>query len=255
MIELVNKTVLLTGASSGIGFALAHLLAREKVNLILIARRIDKLNELKLSLENYSSNILTFKCDITKKDEVQNAFEKIKNIFGFVDVAILNAGVGHRTKVTNYKSELAEDTFGVNVLGMIYWIEQLLPDYLKKKKGTIVGVSSLADNRGFAGSGFYSASKAAASIYLEGLRVELKKYNIKVITVKPGFVKTPMTDKNEFPMPMMLSAEKAAKKILRGIKREKRIIQFPLPIVLSSKIIGMLPGSVYEFLADKFFKE
>lgn len=255
MIELKNKTVLLTGASSGIGFALANLLAMEKVNLILVARRIEKLDELKLSLENYSSNTLTIKCDVTKKDEVQNAFDKIRNTFGFIDIAILNAGVGRRTKVTDYKSELAEETFGVNVLGMIYWIEQLLPDYLKKEKGTIVGVSSLADNRGFTGSGFYSASKAAVSIYLEGLRVELKKHNIKVLTVKPGFVKTPMTDKNEFPMPMMLSAEKAAEIILKGIKKEKRIIQFPFPIVLSSKLIGMLPGSVYEFLADKFFNE
>lgn len=253
--ELENKTILLTGASSGIGFALAHLLVMEKVNLIFVARGIEKLDELKLSLENYPSNVLTIKCDITKKDEVQNAFYEMKKTFGFIDIAILNAGVGHRTKVTNYKSELAEETFGVNVLGMIYWIEQLLPDYLNKKRGTIVGVSSLADNRGFAGSGFYSASKAAASVYLEGLRVELKKHNIKVLTVKPGFVKTPMTDKNKFPMPMMLSAEKAAKIILKGIKKEKRIVQFPFPIVLSSKLIGILPGSVYEFLADKFFKE
>lgn len=255
MMELENKTVLLTGASSGIGFAMANLLATYKINLILVSRRIDKLDKLKLSLKNYPSHILTLKCDVTQKDEVQNAFYEIKKTFGFVDIAILNAGVGHRTKVTNYKSELAEETFGVNVLGMIYWIEQLLPDYVKNKKGIIAGVSSLADNRGFAGSGFYSASKAAASIYLEGLRIELKKFNVKVLTVKPGFVKTPMTDKNEFPMPMMVSAEKAAKIILRGIKQEKRIIQFPLPIVLSSKFIGMLPGPVYEFLADKFFKE
>ncbi len=95
---------------------------------------------------------------------------------------------------------------------------------------------------------FYCASKAAASIYLEGLRVELKKYGIKVITVKPGFVKTPMTDVNEFKMPFLMPADKAAKIILKGIKKEKRIIQFPFPTVIASKLIGLMPNFLYDYL-------
>ncbi|MCL6096997.1 MAG: SDR family NAD(P)-dependent oxidoreductase, partial [Bacteroidetes bacterium] len=143
------------------------------------------------------------------------------------------------------------NTFGVNVLGIIYWIEQLLPEFLQRKNGTIVGVSSLADNRGYSCSGFYCASKAAVTNYLEGLCVELKPHGIKVVTVKPGFVKTPMTDQNKFKMPMLMSPEKAASKILTGIKKEKRVIQFPLPMVLLTRIVGLIPGRLYEWLAVK----
>ena len=122
---------------------------------------------------------------------------------------------------------------------------------MNNKNGIIVGVSSLADHRGFSGSGFYCASKSAASIYLEGLRVELKPYNIKVITVKPGFVKTPMTDQNKFKMPLLMPAEKAADIIIAGIEKEKRIIQFPLPMVLLTRLVGLIPGGLYEWLASK----
>lgn len=191
------------------------------------------------------------KCDVSKKEEVVSAYNKIKEKFGKVDVAILNAGVGHRVTVENYNSHFAEETFGANIFGIVYWVEQLLPDFVQRKEGVIAGVSSLADNRGYSGSGFYCASKAAASIYLEGLRIELKRYGIKVITVKPGFVKTPMTDQNEYKMPMLMTAEKAAYIIIDRIKKEKRVIQFPWQMVLISRLVGLLPGSLYEWLEGR----
>ncbi len=132
---------------------------------------------------------------------------------------------------------------------MVYFIEEILPDFIDRREGMIVGVSSLADNRGYSGSGFYCASKAAVSIFLEGLRVDLKKHNIKVITVKPGFVKTPMTDKNDFRMPFIMSAERAANIILKGIRKKKSLIQFPFRMVLLTRLIGFLPGRIYEFLS------
>lgn len=247
-----NKTILITGASTGIGKELAIELSKENCKLILVARRIELLNKLITDISpNSQSKFLALKCDVSKKEEVTKTFEEAKSKFGNIDVAILNAGFGENMKVDEYNSELAELTFGANVFGIIYWVEQLLPDFLQKKKGVIVGISSLADNRGFSGSGFYCASKAAASVYLEGLRIELYKYNIKVITVKPGFVKTPMTDKNDFEMPLLMQADKAAKIILKGIKNEKRIIQFPFPIVLATKLVGLLPGWFYEFFAKR----
>ncbi|MGK9370077.1 SDR family NAD(P)-dependent oxidoreductase [Melioribacter sp. Ez-97] len=239
-----NKTVLITGASSGIGKALAESLSLKNCRLVLCSRNIDRLD---LSGEK----ILKLKCDVTKKEEVNAAYNAAIEKFGKIDIAILNSGVGHRMNVENYNSQFAEETFSVNQLGMVYWIEKLLPDFLKRREGVIAGVSSLADNRGFSGSGFYCASKAAATIMLEGLRVELKPYSVKVITIKPGFVRTPMTDKNEFKMPFLMKPEKAAKIIVKGIEKEKRIIQFPLPTVLMSKFVGMLPSGVYEFLAAK----
>jgi len=253
-----DKTILITGASSGIGKALAYELAKEKCILISVARRIELLNEIKNDLESSPAKIYAYQCDVRNKDEVKATYEKIQKDGISIDIAVLNAGVGYRMTVNGFNSGFAEDTIGVNLFGIIYWVEQLLPDFLNRKSGTIVGVSSMADNRGFSGSGFYCASKAATTIYLEGLRVELKPEGIEVITLKPGFVKTPMTDKNDFPMPFLMSAKKAAEIIAKGIRKEKRIIQFPLRMMLLSKFIGWIPGRIYEFLAimhNKYFKK
>lgn len=248
--RLENKNILITGASSGIGKALAEKLAPNN-NLILVARNFEKLIRIKEKSESGKYRIFPVKCDVSKKTEVEEAYRKTKEELDFVDVAILNSGVSYRMKVEKFDSKLAEDIFGTNVMGIIYWVEQLIKDYIPNKKGTIVGISSLADNRGYSGSSFYSASKAAASIYLEGLRIELKKYNVKVITVKPGFVKTPMTDKNKFPMPFLISPEKAAEYIIKGIEKEKRIVSFPLAMAFTVKLIGSLPGALYEFFSSK----
>jgi short-subunit dehydrogenase len=115
----------------------------------------------------------------------------------------------------------------------------------------LVGVSSLAESRGYPRSGFYNASKAAATLLLESLRVELKPFNVKVLIVKPGFVRTPMTDKNEFQMPFLMNVDKAAKIILEGIKKEKKIIQFPLPIVIGSKLARLMPDWLFDILMSK----
>ncbi len=247
-----NKVVLITGASTGIGKELAITLSKINCKIILVARRVDLVEKLVDEILSESkAEFLTLKCDVSKKVEVVDTYKKSIRKFGRIDVAILNAGFGENMQVEEYNSEFAETTFGANVFGIIYWVEQLLPDFLKRRNGYIVGISSLADNRGFSESGFYCASKAAASIYLEGLSVELKRHNIKVITVKPGFVKTPMTDKNDFEMPLLMEADKAAEIIVKGIEKEKRTIQFPFPIVLATKLIGLLPNWLYEFFASK----
>jgi short-subunit dehydrogenase len=245
-----NMVVLITGASTGIGKEFAVTLSKTNCKIILVARRIELLENLVLEISSKSqAKFLTLKCDVSKKEEVAEAYRKAISKFGRIDIAILNAGFGENMKVEEYKSELAETTFGANVFGIIYWVEQLLPEFIKRQSGYIVGISSLADSRGFSGSGFYCASKAAASIYLEGLRVELIEHKIKVITVKPGFVKTSMTDKNDFKMPFLMEANKAAEVIIRGIEKEKRIIQFPIPIILGVKFVNLFPNWLYEFLA------
>ena len=244
-----GKSILITGASSGIGKALTKELSYYNCRLFLAARRKILLDEIADNLSKTNSNIFTFECDVSEKQSVSDLFNQIKNKTDFIDIAILNAGVGHNMKVENFDSKYAWQIFGTNVLGLIYCIEQLLPDYLREKRGTIAGVSSLADNRGFSESGFYCASKAAATIYLDGLRVELRSHGVKVITIKPGFVKTPMTDKNDFKMPLLMPVEKSAKIILRGLEKEKSIIQFPLPLVIGSKLVGALPTFIYERLA------
>ncbi|MBI5731393.1 MAG: SDR family NAD(P)-dependent oxidoreductase [Ignavibacteriales bacterium] len=250
--NFTNKVVLITGASTGIGKAIAQNLMDENCRLVLLSRRTELIEEYLHKSQIASNRPLILKCDVSNKEEVVSSYKQIKEKFGKVDAAILNAGIGHYVTVKNYDSRFAEETFGTNIFGIVYWVEQLLPDFVKRKDGIIVGVSSLADNRGYSGSGFYCASKAAASIYLEGLRIELKHYGIKVITVKPGFVKTPMTDKNEFKMPLLMEPDKAAHIIIEGIKKEKKIIQFPWPMVLLTRLVGLLPGNIYEWLAERF---
>lgn len=247
-----NKVVLITGATSGIGKEITHqLISKQNVKLALVARRENLLRE----NFNENENLLILKCDVSKKDEVKNAYQKVIEKFGKVDVAILNAGYSVRMPVEEYNSEAAERIFGANVFGIIYWVEQLLPKFIEEKNGIIVGVSSLADSKGYSKSGFYSASKAAATIYLEGLRTELNKYNVKVLTVRPGFVKTPMTDKNEFKMLFMMSVEKAAQIIINGIENEKRMIQFPWQLVILTRLFPLIPNWIYEKLENTFVEK
>ena len=246
-----GKTILITGASSGIGKELTKQLSKLNCTLHILARRNDLLDNLKNKLAQTNHNIYTYKCDITNKEDIQNTFEQIFSVNSNIDIAILNAGTSFRSDITKFNSDEAHNVFKVNVMGIVYCVEQLVPKMIEMKKGTIVGVSSLADSRGFAKSGVYCASKAAATRFLESLRVELSGFGIKVLTVKPGFVRTAMTDKNKFKMPLLMDADKAVKIILNGIKKGKRIIQFPLPTVFGSKLIGALPVWLYDFFAEK----
>lgn len=248
--NLKNKVILITGASSGIGEAVAKKFADEGALLALAARRKDLIDKIAQQLE-VKTRVAAYKCDVTNLDEVRNVYRQIKIDFGKVDIAFLNSGVSFRSGIKEFDSVKAKQTFDTNVMGLINFVEVLLPDFISEKNGVIVGVSSLADSRGFPKSGFYCASKAAASIFLESLRIELKPYNVKVITVRPGFVKTPMTDKNEFFMPFLMEPEKAADIIVKGIKKEKSRIQFPLAISLAVRLLRIIPDSLFEYLASR----
>jgi len=246
-----NKTVLLTGASSGMGYSLAKLLPKENCSIALLSRRENILNDLANEIKIDGGKVSAYKCDVGNVDEVRNSFGQVRKDFGKIDIAILNAGVSSRTDVSKYSSSIAKEIFEANTLGIINCVEQLLPDFIQRKEGMIVGVSSLADSRGYPRSGFYNASKAAATLLLESLRIELKPHNVKVLIVKPGFVRKTMNDKNEFQMPFLMDVDRAAKIILNGIKKEKKIIQFPLPIVIGSKIIKYMPDWLFDYLMSK----
>lgn len=248
--DFKNSVVLITGASSGIGFQLAKDLAMEGAQLAFLSRRIDLLISLAEEISNITK-VKYYKCDVTLKNEVSESVSQIKKDFGKIDIAILNSGVGYTSSAINYNSVEAEKTFNTNVLGAIYFIEQLLPDFISEKRGVIVGISSLGDGKGFPKSGFYSASKAALTIILESLRIEIKKFNIKVVTVKPGFIETPMTDKNKFKMPYLMSVEEGSKIILNGLKKDKRIIEFPWQTTIGAKILRMMPTKWFEVIASK----
>lgn len=249
------RNVLITGASEGIGKGLAIEYSKTAERLFLAARRVELLTKLKSSLADNRAEIFIFQCDVSKKDEVDKMFGEIYSKFSSIDLAILNAGISRRVDIENMNSSEFVEIFQVNVFGAVYCVENLLPKMIENKSGRIVGISSLSDSRGFSKSGAYCSSKAALTIYLDGLRTELRKFGILVQTVKPGFVKTRMTDKNEFNMPMLMSVEKAVKIIIRGIEKNKVFIRFPKTIAFMSSLIGIIPARIYDKISELGYRQ
>ncbi|MCH8325271.1 MAG: SDR family NAD(P)-dependent oxidoreductase [Bacteroidetes bacterium] len=253
--ELKNKNILITGASSGIGKELALRFAKEKCRLILIARRVELLDALKEQIENYGSELLTIKCDVTNKDEVKKTVILILEKFKRIDGAILNSGIGMKQSFANFDSSIGEQTFAVNFFGIVYFLNELLPIFKKQRSGFIAGVSSLADARGFPVSGFYCSSKAAVTSLLESLKSEYKPFNVKIISIHPGFIKTSMTDKNDFPMPFLMDLDKAVEIIFNGLKKEKEVIRFPWQMALLTGFLKRMPDSWFQKVANKSVKK
>jgi short-subunit dehydrogenase len=249
--DLRNKKIILTGGSSGIGYQLSKKLLLQGCSLAVLARRKERLDKLAEETKGLGGKLFIYQCDVTDKKRVNDVITEIMKVMGGIDIAILNAGVGRPEGIKKFNSENAEAVFNTNILGIVNCIETLLPVFLEQKHGVIAGVSSLADNRGYSKSGFYCGSKAAVTMILESLSTELKMHGIKVVTIKPGFVRSEMTAQNNFKMPFLMDAENAADIIIKGLRKEKRIIQFPLVTVIGSKLIGLLPVRLFEYFEYK----
>jgi short-subunit dehydrogenase len=249
--ELKNKKIILTGGSSGIGYQLSKKLLLEGNSLAVLARRKERLDRLTEEVKGLPGKLFVYQCDVTDKKRVNEVITEIIKEMGGIDIAVLNSGIGRPEGVKKFNAENAYAVFNTNVLGIVNCIEALLPIFLEQRNGVIAGVSSLADNRGYSMSGFYCGSKAAVTMILESLSAELKMHDIKVVTIKPGFVRSEMTARNNFKMPFLMDPEKAADIIVKGLKKEKRIIQFPLITVIGSKFIGLLPVRLFEYLEYK----
>lgn len=243
-----DKTILITGCSSGLGKEMVRRLSGIPCRLFITARRIELLIQLKNELKSFPAEIYPLQCDSSDKSQVYSLFNSLPE-GTTIDLAILNAGTSARNPVTDFDIDSAEQIIKTNITGVLYFFDHLVPMMMAQKNGVIAAVSSLADARGLPKSSVYNASKAGLTTFLEAARVELLPHNIKVLTVKPGFVKSAMTDKNEFNMPFILPVEEGTNRILKGIAEEKRIIQFPLPLVILTRILKFLPGRIFEFVA------
>lgn len=250
-----GKSIVIFGASQGIGEAIAHELSNYNCHIWLLARNRSKLSEICSYInQNTDSKAFYTICDVTQKEQVENAVEEIMKNFNVIDIAILNAGVSGSEGFENFDSDAFKQIYNVNVYGILHALEFLIP-LMKSNGGVIAGVSSLADVRGFPGSAAYSSSKAAASHILEAAKFELMKFNIRVLTIKPGFVKTNMTDRNNFPMPFMIPANKAAKHIVHGIRKEKQIIAFPTVTKIAARLAKVAPNCIFNLIfRKKYFK-
>lgn len=239
--------ILITGASSGIGASLARHYARPENHLILLARDKNRLQELQSILT--PKGHLACKVDIIDVDICDFSLlqEKIKEI-GHIDMAILNAGIsiGHSLDVTPFDD--FKRVYDTNLLSYHAILEPLLPKFKEQKGGTIVFISSLASIITMPSSVAYSSSKRALNAYSEGIRYEYKPYGVDVVNILPGFIDTPLTQKNGFSMPFLMSLEDGSRRIVKAIERKKRIYAFPLRFYMMIKMIEILPLSIKERL-------
>jgi short-subunit dehydrogenase len=236
-----GKVAVVTGASSGIGWSLGKVLAQEGCKVGLIARRQEPLEALVGEIHQAGGTALAATADVGERAQTQSAFGKIRDALGPVDLVVANAGVGMPTLLDPVNIDHVEQMIRINVMGVIYTIEAALPDMLRRRQGHLAAVSSLAAYKGMPGESAYCASKAAISSYLEGLRIHLRDRGVTVTTLCPGFVKTPMTEINNFHMPFLLDADTAARRMVNALRRRRKVYNFPWQASLLVKLTRWLP--------------
>lgn len=242
------KRALLTGASSGIGAALARELSRRGYALALLARRGDLLRE----LANELPETVAIECDVADAASVKAAVEKGGGVF---DLVVANAGVGIHTPAFKFNVADAETMVRVNILGMMYLFDAVIPKMIERGSGRFAGVASIAGLRGLPTTSVYSATKAAMQAFLEASRIELVPYGVGVTIVNPGFVATPMTQKNRFEMPFLMTAPEAASVIADGLERGDRVIEFPRPMSLFMRAARLIPDAIYERVVGSYSRK
>ena len=245
--SFAGKVAVVTGASSGIGWALARALAAEGCKVGLVARRREQLADLATEIEKSGGTVAFATADIAEREQAVAAIRDVAERLGPVDLLLANAGVGAPTTIQPFNVEDIEKMFRVNVLGVVYSLEAVLPQMLARGRGHLAAVSSIAAYKGLPGESGYTSSKAAVNVFMDGLRIQLRSKNIAVTTICPGFVKTPMTEVNAFKMPWLLSADEAARRIVRALKRKRKVYNFPWQMSLFMKFARWAP----DWLVDR----
>ena len=240
-----GKVVLISGATGGMAQEIGKILSKKGCKLALFSRREEKLKELSEKFSNSETKCIYKKCDVKEKDQVKKAVEYTIEKFGRIDVAILSAGILVPNPIQTFDSSIIKNSIEINFMGLVYFVEQILPIMKKQGSGNITAVSTLPDKRGVPGWGAYGASKAAISWLMESLRAEAKqRYNIDIITVKPGSVLTPMIE--DFHRTGAIESDKAAEIIVKGVEKGKKVIQFPIGQVLMIRAMDLFPPVAYD---------
>jgi short-subunit dehydrogenase len=265
----------ITGASSGIGEALATEYSKRysantsensmpgsridigsqsmPFNIGLVARRSERLQHLAETLQKqYGVVCVIYALDVRDAAALQNAAQDFITKFGAPDIVIANAGVSRGT-LTEEKddSKAIQAIFDINVMGMVHTFQPFIAAMKAAGKGQLVGVASVAGIRGIPGSGAYSASKAAVITYLESLRTEMQHYNIAVSTIAPGYIRTPMTEINQYKMPFLMNADVFAHKFVNAVEAKVRFKIIPWQMGIIAKIMRLIPPWLWDYLMKK----
>tara|TARA_B100000953_G_scaffold221018_1_gene182933 strand:- start:57 stop:815 length:759 start_codon:yes stop_codon:yes gene_type:complete len=246
-----NKVIWITGGSSGIGKALAYKFANEGWQVALSARREELLNEISKS----NNNIHSFPLDVLDVEKCKEVFNKIVSKFKNIDIAVFSTGIHDPNSEKKLNLDSIRKIMETNFFGTINSINSVYNYFKEKKSGHISIVSSVAGYRGLPIAGAYCASKSALISYAESLYFDMKRFDVRVSVVNPGFIKTPMTDQNPFPMPMIVSAKFAAEEMFKGLTKSNSFeIHFPKKFTFIMKILKILPNWLYLKLIKKGMK-
>ncbi len=245
-----QKKIWITGASSGIGRAVAEKFAAEGWKVAVSARRKEILEEIATN-----ENVSSFPLDVTDRNQINNVFSNVLEEFGNLDICLFSSGTYEPKDEQNIDPDKIKNVMNVNFLGVIDCVKVVENYFKNRRSGHISIVSSIAGYRGLPNSSGYGPSKAALTNFSESIYFDFKKFGVRVSIVSPGFIKTPLTDKNEFPMPFLKTPEYAAEKIFNGlVKGDAFEIHFPKGLTLILKFLRILPYKIYLFLVDKLVK-
>jgi short-subunit dehydrogenase len=247
----MGKNIWITGASTGIGKALAIKFANEGWNVAISARR----ENLLLDICKVNSNIHSFPLDVANAENTKTIFENIIKKLNSIDLCVFATGIYDPNTEKEINIQKMQDVMNINFFGTVNCIKAIEKNFKEKNEGHISLVSSVAGYGGLPNSSGYGPSKAALINLAESLYFDFKKYNVRVSLISPGFIKTPMTDKNKFKMPFIKSAEFAANKIYNGLVKSNAFeITFPKELTLIMKIFKILPYKMYFYLVSKLTK-
>lgn len=247
-----HRIAWVTGAGKGIGRALALRLADE--GWLVAASARTEADLLKLAGERPDGRIHAFPCDVTDAGTVTATLERIEEGLGLPDLAVLNAGTHRPFGALDFDLAAFRDLVEVNLMGTVTCLDRLLPRFLARRSGQIAVVASLAGYRGLPSAAGYAASKAALIAMCEALKPELDRHGIRLTLINPGFVRTPLTDQNDFPMPFLISAEQAAEEILRGLRGRRFEIAFPRPFAWLMGLLRILPYPLFFALVRRMVR-
>ena len=248
----MTKKVWITGASSGIGKALAIKFAKEGWQVAASARRENLLKE----LNNQNPNIYSFPLDVKNESQAKNIFQNILENFQSIDIAVFCTGIHDPESEKKLSSDKIREIMETNFFGTLNCIMAVNNYFREKKSGHISIVSSVAGYRGLPAASGYCASKSALTSLAESLYFDFKRHNVRISLVSPGFIKTPMTDKNKFPMPMIRSPELAAERMFIGLTKKNAFeIHFPIAFTMLMKLLKIIPNWLYFFLVKKGMKK
>jgi len=247
----MTKKIWITGASSGIGKALAIKFSNEGWQVAASARRENLLKD----LNNLNANIHSFPLDVKNESETKNTFQNIIKKFETVDICVFCTGIHDPDAEKKLSSEKIREIMETNFFGTLNCIMAVNNYFRERKNGHISIVSSVAGYRGLPAASGYCASKSALTSLAESLYFDFKRHNVRVSLVSPGFIKTPMTDKNKFPMPMIKSPEFAAEKMFIGLTKKNSFeIHFPMAFTMIMKLLKIMPNWLYFLLVKRGMK-